>query len=212
MTINQPGEPKPLRASDADRERVAEILRTAFAEGRLDNGELDERLAAVWEAKTRDKLQPLIHDLPEGADDARQAGSGVVARGSHDVVPEHGPGTGGPPLTSISVFSGSNRVMRPKQEFARMVCVFGGSDLDVRQAIGPGKTVVVNSYNVFGGADVIVDDGTEVRNEMISVMGGDEIRVEQGDGDRGTLILRGLNIFGGLSVRRPNRRELRRRD
>lgn len=208
MTIDQPGEPKPLRASDADREHVADILRNAFAEGRLDNAEVDERLAAVWDAKTRESLAPLIRDLPEGM-------GGIDTRGGGDAVPTTRDGeseTGAPPVTSISVFSGSNRMMRTSQDSARLISVFGGSDLDVRRAIAPGKVVVVNTYNVFGGADVVVDDGTEVRNEMISIMGGDEIGVDQGDGGKGTLVLRGFNIFGGLSVRRPNRRELRRGD
>lgn len=209
MTIDQPHEPRPQRASDTDRERTAEILRNAFAEGRLDNTELNDRLDAVWESKTRDELRALIRDLPEGADD----GSGrSVARTAHPGAPARGGESGASPVTSISVFSGSNRSMRSAQDAARLISVFGGSDLDVRQAVAPGKVVVVNSYNVFGGADVIVDDGTEVRNEMISILGGDEIKVEQGDGDKGTLVLRGFNVFGGLSVRRPNRREMRRRD
>src|SRR5690606_32055326 len=43
-------EPSELRASDADRERVAEVLRQAAAEGRLDLNELDERLGLVYAA------------------------------------------------------------------------------------------------------------------------------------------------------------------
>ena len=39
-----------LRASDADRERVAEVLRAAAGDGRLTLEELDERLDAVFAA------------------------------------------------------------------------------------------------------------------------------------------------------------------
>jgi hypothetical protein len=53
-----------MRAGDADRDRVAEILRAAYAEGRLDATELDERLAAVYAAKTVGQLAPLTRDLP----------------------------------------------------------------------------------------------------------------------------------------------------
>jgi hypothetical protein len=52
------------RASDADREAVAERLRTAAAEGRLDPDELDERLGAAYGAKTVGDLVPLTRDLP----------------------------------------------------------------------------------------------------------------------------------------------------
>jgi hypothetical protein len=53
-----------LRIGDAERDAVAEVLRTAFAEGRLSDGELDERLAATYAAKTAGELVPLTRDLP----------------------------------------------------------------------------------------------------------------------------------------------------
>src|SRR5512135_2034827 len=53
-----------LRASDADRERVAEILREATGDGRLSLEELDERLDAVYAAKTYAELEPITRDLP----------------------------------------------------------------------------------------------------------------------------------------------------
>src|ERR1700691_3081484 len=57
-------EPRNLRASDADRERVAERLREAAGDGRLTMDELDERLDAVYAAKTYAELVPITHDLP----------------------------------------------------------------------------------------------------------------------------------------------------
>jgi hypothetical protein len=53
------------RASDAEREVVAERLRAAAAEGRLDPDELDERLGAAYGARTVGDLVPLTADLPE---------------------------------------------------------------------------------------------------------------------------------------------------
>src|ERR1700728_3460100 len=54
-----------LRASDADRERVAEVLRQAAGDGRLTMEELDERLDAVYAAKTYAELEPITRDLPQ---------------------------------------------------------------------------------------------------------------------------------------------------
>ncbi|HXV94114.1 MAG TPA: DUF1707 domain-containing protein [Pseudonocardia sp.] len=59
-----PGRRPELRAADSDRERVIERLRAAQAEGRLDIHEFDERVAAVWQAKTYGELEPLTADLP----------------------------------------------------------------------------------------------------------------------------------------------------
>jgi Domain of unknown function (DUF1707) len=53
-----------IRVSDADRDRVAARLRDHFAEGRLTQDELDERLSAALNAKTFGDLRGLMTDLP----------------------------------------------------------------------------------------------------------------------------------------------------
>jgi hypothetical protein len=55
-----------LRASDAEREQVAKVMRAAMAEGRLTLAEGEDRLAAVYAAVYRDELTPLVADLPGG--------------------------------------------------------------------------------------------------------------------------------------------------
>jgi hypothetical protein len=57
-------EPNSLRAGNEDREKVVALLNTAFAEGRLDVAELDERVSAAYRAKTMGELVPLTADLP----------------------------------------------------------------------------------------------------------------------------------------------------
>ncbi|MER5323006.1 DUF1707 SHOCT-like domain-containing protein [Streptosporangium roseum] len=52
-----------LRASDAERDQVIELLHAAVADGRLDPVEFDERLDAALTARTIDELTPLITDL-----------------------------------------------------------------------------------------------------------------------------------------------------
>ena len=53
-----------LRASDADREQIAERLRKATAEGRLLADELEERLEATFTARTYGELDAVVADLP----------------------------------------------------------------------------------------------------------------------------------------------------
>ncbi|WP_084470000.1 DUF1707 SHOCT-like domain-containing protein [Jiangella gansuensis] len=53
-----------MRASDADRDRIAEILRDAHGEGRLDQDELMARVEATYAARTYRDLDRLINDLP----------------------------------------------------------------------------------------------------------------------------------------------------
>ncbi len=60
-----------IRASDRDRAVVHEVLASAYAEGRLDREELDERTATVTAAKTYAELLPPIRDLAADAVPAR---------------------------------------------------------------------------------------------------------------------------------------------
>src|SRR5215510_1547165 len=53
-----------IRVSDADRDRVTARLQENFAEGRLTQDELDERISAALHAKTFGDLRPLTADLP----------------------------------------------------------------------------------------------------------------------------------------------------
>jgi hypothetical protein len=58
-----PGDPR-LRASDADRERTAQLLREHHAVGRLTAEEFDARLEKAFAARTLGELEELLTDLP----------------------------------------------------------------------------------------------------------------------------------------------------
>ena len=57
-------DPSQLRISDDDRHKVAEVLREAAGEGRIDFEELDQRLDATYAARTYADLVPITLDLP----------------------------------------------------------------------------------------------------------------------------------------------------
>ena len=58
-----PGDPR-IRASDADRDRVATLLREHHAAGRLTAEEFHERMEQALDAKTLGELDGLLADLP----------------------------------------------------------------------------------------------------------------------------------------------------
>ena len=60
-----------LRAGDADREAVAEVLREHYAQGRLTLEEFNQRLEAAFAATMRSQLSALTRDLPVAAPAAR---------------------------------------------------------------------------------------------------------------------------------------------
>lgn len=61
--MNDPGE---MRISDTDRELAAKRLHDALGEGRITLAELEERLDAVYAARTANELRPPLADLPGG--------------------------------------------------------------------------------------------------------------------------------------------------
>lgn len=69
MTVD----PSDLRAADADRDDVSDILRAQCAAGRLDVAELEERLSAALAARTLGELDRLLADFPDGRSGARVA-------------------------------------------------------------------------------------------------------------------------------------------
>ena len=79
MIPQDPSEISRIRISDADRDRAASVLSDALAEGRLTVEEHSERLDAVYAAKTRADIVPVVSDLP-GAAAALSASPGLPAR------------------------------------------------------------------------------------------------------------------------------------
>lgn len=69
------GERSNLLASDADREHIAERLRTALTEGRLTHDEFEGRLHDALSARTYGQLDPLVADLPLAGEGRRSSGA-----------------------------------------------------------------------------------------------------------------------------------------
>ena len=73
---------RPIRASDQERESVVDVLRDAYADGRLTLDEFDERTSAAYAARMRAHLRELTADLPAepllGADLDQPAGRQAV--------------------------------------------------------------------------------------------------------------------------------------
>jgi hypothetical protein len=184
-----------MRASDADRDRIADQLREALAEGRLTPEEHSERLDAVYRAKTYAELAPIVHDLP--ATGGVREGTAPPVRGD---LPA--PYAGSPNI--FAVFSGAERggrwLVEPQTS---VVAVFGGVELDLREAVLSQRDVTINVVAVFGGVNVVVPPGVRVHNSMTAIFGGCSVPREEDVGpDAPVVRLTGFALFGGVSVER----------
>jgi hypothetical protein len=201
-------DPRDLRASDHDRDRVAEVLRQAAGDGRLTLEELDERLTAVYAAKTYGDLEPITRDLPIG-------GPPAAAPAMAPAVPAAGR-IGGRATSSVGVgimggFSRRGTWVAPRAFTA--VAFWGGGEIDLREARFAEPEVTIRAFAVMGGVNVIVPEDAEVDVQGIGIMGGFDDRAS-GAGAPGAprIVVTGVAFWGGVGVeRKPTRGELKRR-
>lgn len=192
------GEPRNLRASDADRERVANILREAAGDGRLTMDELDQRLDAVYAAKTYAELEPVTRDLPG-------AGAGYVPAPSPAAVRDPAR-YGGEPTShfAVAIMGGFTRKgdwVMPKEFTAFML--MGGGEIDLRQARFAEPEVAIHVVAIMGGCEIIVPEDATVRVTGIGIMGAfDHTGAGTGSPDGPVITVNGVAIMGGVDVKR----------
>jgi Domain of unknown function (DUF1707)/Cell wall-active antibiotics response 4TMS YvqF len=192
------GEPKNLRASDADRERVANVLREAAGDGRLTMDELDERLDAVYAAKTYAELEPITHDLPDSGAGyvpaTRSAPAGDPARFGGE------PSSGGA-FAILGGFSRKGEWTVPK-EFTAFVFM-GGGEIDLREARFEDRETTIHIVAIMGGVEVTVPEDATVRVTGVGILGAFEHSAAGGGSPGGPLItINGVAIMGGVDVKR----------
>jgi hypothetical protein len=185
-----------MRASDSDRDRVADQLREALAEGRLTADEHAERLDAVYQAKTYAELAPIVADLP-ATGGLRPPEAGPAVR---DDLPA--PQAGTPNI--VAVFSGAERKGRwlidPQ---TNVVAVLGGVELDLRQAVLSRREVTINIVAILGGVNLTVPPGVRVVSSIAAIFGGTSLPPDDAtDPDAPVVRLTGFALLGGIEVKR----------
>ncbi|TDB76300.1 DUF1707 and DUF2154 domain-containing protein [Actinomadura sp. KC216] len=198
-----------MRAGDADRERVAQVLRDAAGEGRLTLEELDERLDAVYAAKTYAELEPITRDLP--APGTAAAPSPLPAGTGADWRPlESAPSW----KTGIGIMSGFTRsgVWNVPRRF-RAFAFWGGGKIDLREARFTEPVTTIRALAIMGGCEVIVPDDITVHVKGLGIMGGFDNRAS-GPGAPGspTVVVKGLAFWGGVGVKRRRSSRQKRRE
>jgi hypothetical protein len=151
-----------MRASHADRDRVAEQLRIAAGDGRLTMEELDERLDKALNARTGSELEVLVRDLPT----AHAAGTVAPAEAKE--------------LVSLEVTSGNaqrqGRWAVPKRMELKVRS--GNIKLDLTEAVVTGPLLRIQAEVRSGNITIVTRPGIEVLMDEVSVRSGNtKVRV-----------------------------------
>ncbi len=181
-----------LRASDADRDTAAAVINNALAEGRLTAEEHSARLDAIYAAKTHADLVPLLDDLPgQRTAPATPAWQGRAGR-------------------IVAIFGGASRKGAWHVDpVINVFTVFGGAELDFREAVLPGRQVILKAISVLGGVQVTVPPEMRVVDNGVAILGGREIAGnpdEAAHPDAPVLRIEGACVLGGIEVKRKPRK------
>jgi hypothetical protein len=175
-----------MRISDEDRHQVAEVLRAAAGDGRIDLDELDQRLEATYAARTYADLMPITADLPVSRPSAAPVVPGLESE------------------RHVAILGGFDRkgvwvVPQQLSVFAMM----GGADLDLREAKFAAQEVVITVNCFMGGAQITVGPDVNVVMEGTGIMGGfSGPSGKAAYAGSPTVRIRGVAIWGGVSVER----------
>lgn len=185
------------RASDAERNRAVDRLRTAYVEGRLDREEFDERTRAALTARTRAQLERLFTDLPPA--------TAMTATASPLPVRPVRPGDDQGPRLSLAIMSGVERRGRWRVATASTaLAIMGSVSLDLRGAVLSAPVTSITAVAFMGGVEIVVPPGIRVEAHGFGFMGGWENHVEQDldlPPDAPVVRVSGFAFMGSVEVR-----------
>ncbi len=108
-------------------------------------------------------------------------------------------------LNLINIFSGTNsRVISSNFKGGSSISIFGGAEIDLREAQLSGGKAKFDMFALFGGSDIYVPDNWDIVIKGIPIFGGwdDNTGNLKGEAEEtvGTLVINCLVLFGGIDV------------
>ncbi len=193
-----------LRASDADRSLVHDILAAAMAQGHLSPTEYETRASTAVAAVTFGELDALTDDLPV-TDIARAGGPSPDLLKVDKTAYTMASGSGVPTVnTKIAVMSGTElKGNVPVGDHLEVVAVMGGAEIDLRQVEFTAPTLTIRVVAIMGGVEVVVPEDANVQVNGFGLMGGfGHDAAGRGRPGAPTIVVTGIAIMGGVGVER----------
>ncbi|MCT7355246.1 DUF1707 domain-containing protein [Streptomyces sp. 15-116A] len=199
----QDSAPKPeMRASDADRDRIADLLRDALAEGRLTAEEHADRVEGVLAAKTVGELEAFVRDLP-AAQQRRATPESAPNRPTPGAIPME------PDDNVVAVLSAATRKGRWRAgRRIHAYAIFGSVEIDLSEALFDHQQVVVKAFAILGNVEVRVPENVSLRGIGGGVFGNFEVHTLDADDPEAPVVyVDGWSILGNVEAR-PKRGKL----
>ncbi len=203
-TGDRPDNPTPtdralVRRAQETRERVIARLSDHFAHDDLDVEEFERRVTVAQTADNPADIEALLSDLgnlPDGPVAATKAVVPTVVTALAPADQER--------EAAYAIFGGIDRRGAwnvPRR--MRVVALFGGANLDLREARFPAGVIDIHVTAVMGGINIVVPPGLAVQMHGSAIMGGfaDVNRAPANpDPDAPLLRVHGLTMMGGVNI------------
>ena len=98
-----------------------------------------------------------------------------------------------------------HRVMSQSFKGGELTAIFGGYDLDLRQAAMEGNTARIDLFVLFGGGEIRVPEGWDVVVQVTAIAAGIDNKAATlpiEDSNRPRLVITGTMLFGGTEIKR----------
>ena len=100
----------------------------------------------------------------------------------------------------IAIFYGEESRVKGDYTGGSVTAIFGGVELDLRQAKIKDGTVI-DVFTFCGGVNINMPDDVIVKNEVHGILGGSEDKTVSKSSAKKTIYLRGECVLGGLEVK-----------
>ena len=104
----------------------------------------------------------------------------------------------------VAVFGGNKKSYQlPELRVGKVVAIFGGSDIDLRECTLSEHGAVVEMFCLFGGSNLIIPRDWQVKSDVVSIFGGIDEQSPTGQTDeQKVLYIKGMAVFGGGEIKR----------
>lgn len=181
------------------RDQILEDLSHLYAQDKISVEDYERRVSAVVSA-------------PSDAD-AKMVNFDILAPGRYESPTSRGHSTSSVPERPgstrdvVAIFSGTTlKGWFKAPELINAAAIFGGAEIDLRDAEIPESGITIEVAAIFGGVDIFLPDWVHVDIEGVPIFGDISRPRESGD-PRGPLIkIRGSAIFGGIDIKFKQKR------
>jgi hypothetical protein len=183
------------------RDRAMDDLVKHYSLERISLEEFERRSDRISKAGSRGELLAQLADLPPIEAERQPRGSprGAAATGRYPLYSGAREND-----FSVAIFGGSDfrGVWRAPKRLSAL-CLFGGTNIDLRKALIPEEGMSISCACAFGGIDIVVPPGMRLMVRGMGIFGGfDRPRCcEEGNPDAPTVVVEGIALFGGVSVK-----------